>query len=244
MIVVTSTATPPPASVDTSDPTRSTRAQRQAEVLAHKPAARGFIHAVAAPLALANGICLIVFGHDAGQKISAAVFMCASLVLFAFSAVYHIGDWNQRVKAIMRKIDHSNIFVLIAGTYTPLTWVLLDGWDRAICLTVVWTGAVLGTFMHVYWTTAPRWLNVLLYVAVGWVAVWYLPQIWDAGGPAIVWLVAAGGIVYTIGALFYALKWPNPWPRAFGFHEFFHLCTFLGFACHAVAIWLTFFKVS
>ena len=137
-----------------------------------------------------------------------------------------------------KRMDHSNIFLLIAGTYTPITMALLSGTTRAVVLSIVWIGALLGIFMQIFWITAPRFLQVALYVVLGWVAIWFLPSYWVAGGPAIVWLLIAGGICYTVGALFYAIKKPNPWPRYFGFHEFFHTGTVLGYSCMAVAIWL------
>lgn len=206
-----------------------------------KPTARGMIHGVAAPLALINTIALIVVAESTAEVVAAVVFLFASITLFGHSAIYHLGNWTPRVREILRKIDHANIFVLIAGTYTPITVHLLEGSDRVICLSIVWGGAVVGSIMHVSWVHFPRWLYVALYIAVGWVAVWYLPTIWRSGSPLVVWLVIIGGIIYTIGAMFYAFKWPNPWPEHFGFHEFFHLCTVLAYACHCVAIWLAYF---
>lgn len=207
---------------------------------AGKPTSRGWFHLLAAPLALANAIVLIVFASGTSQTVAAVIFLVASLVLFGFSAAYHIGNWSPRTFAIMRKIDHANIFVLIAGTYTPITISILSDTSLIICLSVVWGGAVVGTFMYASWVDFPRWAYVGLYILVGWVAIWYLPEIWAASTPAVVWLIIAGGIVYTIGAVFYATKWPNPWPTHFGFHEFFHLCTVLAYACHVVAIWLAY----
>lgn len=207
---------------------------------AGKPLTRGWLHLLAAPLALANAIVLIVFANTAPQVLAAVIFLVASLALFGFSAAYHLVNWSPRMYQIMRSIDHSNIFVLIAGTYTPITISILEGSSLIICLAVVWTGGVIGSVMNITWSSAPRWLYVGLYIAVGWVAIWYLPEIWRASSPAVVWLIIAGGICYTIGAVFYATKWPNPWPRHFGFHEFFHLSTVLAYACHAVAIWLAY----
>lgn len=205
-----------------------------------KPAGRGVLHLVATPLAVAFCIYLIIESETTAEIVGAVVFLAASLLLFGFSALYHLGNWSPRVLSIMRKIDHANIFVLIAGTYTPITLSLLEGPSLVICLSIVWGGAIVGSAMHMSWVDFPRWLYVSLYVAVGWVAIWYLPDIWRAGTPAIVLLIIAGGVIYTIGAVFYATKWPNPWPKHFGFHEFFHLCTVLAYACHAVAIALAY----
>lgn len=205
-----------------------------------KPAGRGVLHLVATPLAVAYCIVLITFSQTTAEVVGAVVFLVASLLLFGFSAAYHLGNWSPKVLGILKKVDHANIFVLIAGTYTPITLSLLEGAPLIICLSIVWGGAIVGSAMHMSWVDFPRWLYVSLYLAVGWVAVWYMPDIWEAGTPAVVWLVIAGGIIYTVGALFYATKWPNPWPKHFGFHEFFHLCTVLAYACHAVAIALAY----
>lgn len=205
-----------------------------------KPTTRGMLHLLATPLALANAIVLIVFADGAAQTASAVVFLVASLFLFGISALYHLGNWSPKNHALLRKFDHANIFVLIAGSYTPISVSLLSGTDLAVCLGVVFGGSIIGSLMYIFWDSAPRWLYVALYIIVGWVAIWYLPQIWEAGTPAIVWLVIAGGVIYTIGAVFYGTKWPNPWPNHWGFHEFFHLATVLAYACHAVAIWLAY----
>nr|WP_241698517.1 hemolysin III family protein [Flaviflexus huanghaiensis] len=213
---------------------------RERREQAGKPAGRGVLHLVATPLAVAFCIGLITVAETPAEVLGAVVFLLASLLLFGFSALYHLGNWSPQVLGIMRKIDHANIFVLIAGTYTPITLSLLEGNTLIVILSIVWGGAILGSAMHMSWVDFPRWLYVSLYVLVGWVAVWYLPDIWQAGTPAIVLLIIAGGVIYTIGAVFYATKWPNPWPRHFGFHEFFHLCTVLAYACHAVAIALAY----
>ena len=137
-----------------------------------------------------------------------------------------------------KRLDHSNIFLLIAGTYTPLTIALLDRVDATILLSVVWGGALAGILLNLFWPTAPRWLTTLIYVALGWVAVWYLPQLWAGGGPAVVWLIVAGGVLYTLGAIVYGMKKPDPSPTWFGFHEIFHAFTVAAWACHCVAVYL------
>ncbi len=208
-----------------------------------KPALRGWQHAIIAPLALANMIVQIVFAPTAALTIGVIVFGLSAVVLFGHSAVYHLGSWGPKVHAILRRLDHSNIFLLIAGTYTPLSLALLPGGTAALVLAIVWSGALGGIALSNFWPAAPRWLYVPLYIALGWVAIWFLPDMWEAGGPAIVWLIIAGGICYTVGALAYAFRWPNPWPRTWGFHEFFHSGTVAGYACHAVAVWLTLFAV-
>lgn len=194
-----------------------------------------------APLALANGILLIIFAPGAAAKTACAIFLASGFLLFGHSSVYHLGNWGERVHGVLRRIDHANIFLLIAGTYTPLSVMLLPTSTATLVLGIVWSGAIVGTLVHIFRMNAPRWFLVALYVALGWVAMWFLPNFWDTGGAAIVILLLAGGGAYTIGAMFYALRWPNPWPRWFGFHEFFHVGTVMGYACHSVAVWLAIF---
>lgn len=202
-----------------------------------KPKLRGWIHVGTAPLALIAGIVLIVM-TPAPDRWASAVFVLASLVLFGTSAVYHRGTWSPRTTQILRRLDHSNIFVMIAGTYTPLAWMLLDRATAQLLLAVVWAGALGGVLLKVFWISAPRWLYVPLYIALGWVAVWFLPDFWITGGPALVALIAAGGIAYTLGAIVYGFKRPNPSPRWFGFHEIFHTGTVIGFLCHLIAVFI------
>ncbi|KAE8764765.1 PAQR family membrane homeostasis protein TrhA [Georgenia thermotolerans] len=203
-----------------------------------KPRLRGWIHAGTAPVALLAGIVLVALAPTTAGKVSTAVFAASSVVLFGTSAVYHRGTWSPRALAVLRRMDHSNIFLLIAGTYTPLAVLLLDRATATVLLVVVWVGAVLGIAARLVWLSAPRWVYVPIYVALGWVAVGFLPQFWTTGGPAVVWLVAGGGLAYTLGAVVYALKRPNPSPRWFGFHEIFHVGTVVGYVCHYVAVFL------
>jgi len=201
-----------------------------------RPLLRGWIHAGTTPLAIAAGIVLVALAPTAGSKIACAVFALASALLFGTSAVYHRRTWSPRVAAVLRRLDHSNIFLIIAGTYTPLAVLLLPDRKARVLLLVVWGGALLGLLARVLWLGAPRWLYVPIYVALGWVAVVYLADFWRAGGPAVVWLVIAGGIAYTLGAVVYGTRRPDPSPRWFGFHEVFHALTVVGFVCHFVAI--------
>lgn len=220
----------------------SSRAERKAYYSAlPKPKVRGWIHAITAPLALANGILLIIFASGTAATLACVVFALSAVLLFGNSGLYHLGNWGEKVHAILRRIDHTNIFLLIAGTYTPLSVVLLPTKTAALVLGIVWSGAIVGTLIHVFKLHAPRWFLVALYVALGWVAIWFLPSFWRTGGAAIVVLLIAGGVAYTIGAVMYALRWPNPWPKWFGFHEFFHTGTVIGYTCHSVAVWLALF---
>ena len=190
-----------------------------------KPKLRGWLHLAAAPLSLAASIVLVCLAPTTPTKIGSAVYLACSLILFGVSAAYHRFYWAPRWEVMWKRLDHSNIFLLIAGTYTPITIALLDRSDAAVLLSVVWGGAVVGILLNLFWPTAPRWLTTLVYVALGWVAVWYLPQLWAGGGPIVVWLIVAGGVLYTLGAVVYGTKKPDPSPTWFGFHEIFHAFT-------------------
>lgn len=200
-----------------------------------KPRLRGWLHAGTAPLALAAGVVLVALSPTPQTRVTSVVFTVAAVLLFGTSAVYHLGRWSAPVAAVLRRLDHSNIFVLIAGTYTPLTVVLLPPSTARVVLWVVWGGTVAGILSRVLWLGAPRWLYVPLYLAQGWVAVWFLPEFYRSGGAAVLWLIVAGGLAYTLGAVVYAMKRPNPSPRWFGFHEIFHVGTVIGFGCHYAA---------
>lgn len=215
----------------------------QDKVAEIKPHLRGWLHLGTAPLALAAGIVLIVLSPTASTRVGSAVFVVSALILFTVSAVYHRGSWSPGVWAFLRRFDHSNIFILIAGSYTPFTLLFLHGGDRWLLLSVVWGGAILGVLFRIFWTSAPRWLYVPIYIALGWAAVFFIPD-FAAGADrfstgvaiAVLALVAAGGVLYTLGAVVYGFKRPNPSPRWFGFHEVFHSFTILAFATHYVGV--------
>lgn len=202
-----------------------------------KPHLRGWLHLVSAPLSLAASIVLTVLAPTTGTRWASAVYLVTSLLLFAISATYHRLYWSPSWEKFWRRLDHSNIFLLIAGTYTPLCVALLPFEDARFILTLVWSVAGAGVVFSMFWPGAPRWLITLMYVGLGWVAIWYIPQLWEAGGPVSILLIAAGGVLYTIGAVVYALKKPNPWPKWFGFHEVFHSFTVLAWACQCVAVY-------
>lgn len=209
--------------------------QVSAALASVKPKLRGWIHAGTFPLALAAGIVLIVLAPATAPKVACTIFAISSWLLFGTSAVYHRGNWSPKVLAMLRRWDHSNIFLIIAGSYTPLAVLLLDKPTARTLLIIVWSGALLGLTARIVWLGAPRWLYVPIYIALGWVAVWFLPAFGDTS-LAIMWLVIAGGVAYTLGAVVYGLKRPNPSPKWFGFHEIFHILTVLGFACHFTAV--------
>jgi hemolysin III len=189
-----------------------------------------------APLALAAGIVLISLAATPAGVIGGAVFLTASVLLFGTSGVYHRGTWGSRGHAILRRMDHSNICVFIAATYTPLALILLDEASRAILLVLVWSAAVGGLIFRLFWLSAPRWLYTVLYVAMGWTALGWLRAFYETAGLALVILIVAGGICYTLGAIVYARKRPDPSPAWFGYHEIFHVGTIAGFVCHYIAI--------
>jgi len=203
-----------------------------------KPRLRGWLHAGMVPLAVAAGIVLIALAPTTGGRIAAAVFSVTAWLLFGTSAVYHRGNWSPRVTRVLKRLDHSNIFLIIAGTYTPFALLLPHDKARTMLLTV-WAGAAAGVLFRVFWVGAPRWLYTPVYVALGWVAVFYLGTLLKNGGVAIVTLIAVGGLLYTLGALVYGTKRPNPSPRWFGFHEIFHTLTVAAFAVHYIAASMT-----
>jgi hemolysin III len=208
-----------------------------AEVVeAVKPRLRGWLHAGMTPLALAAGIVLVCLAARPAGVVGGAIFLAASVLLFSTSGVYHRGTWGVRGELILRRMDHSNIYLFIAATYTPLALILLDGSSRVILLVLVWSAAIAGLLFRTLWLAAPRWLYTVLYVVMGWSALGWLHAFYSEGGLALLILLVAGGVCYTLGALVYARKRPNPSPDWFGFHEIFHVATIAGFVCHYVAI--------
>lgn len=208
-----------------------------------KPRLRGWLHACTVPLTLAAGIVLIALSPTADSRLGSAVFVLSALLTFGVSSVYHRGTWSPRVWSLLRSFDHANIFILIAGSYTPFAILFLEGGAQATLLLVVWISALAGVIFRIFWTDAPRWLYTPMYIGLGWAAVFFIPQFVDGASNfsagiavAALTLVAAGGILYTLGGVVYGFKRPNPWPTTFGFHEIFHSFTVLAFACHYVGV--------
>lgn len=202
------------------------------------PRLRGVLHLLTVPFAVVGGLALVWAADSAGARWAAVIFLLTSTALFATSAVYHMGAWLPKTKAMLRRADHSNIFLIIAGTYTPLALLLLPPDDARTLLIVVWTGAIAGVLIRNFWLTAPRWIYVPIYVALGWAAVFYVPE-FAAAGWLILGLIVAGGVLYTVGAAIYATKWPQISHTWFGFHEMFHSFTIAAFLSHFAAIALT-----
>jgi hemolysin III len=215
-----------------------------AESLAEvKPRLRGWLHLGTAPVTLAAGIVLIALSPTATARWGSVVYVVSAVLLFTTSAVYHRGRWSPRVTALLRRADHANIFLLIAGTYTPFCLLLLSGTTRIVMLTVIWTGALLGIGFKVLWMGAPRWLHTPVYMVFGCAAVAVLPEFARGSerlgvgiGVAIMVLIAVGGALYLMGGAVYGFRRPDPWPRWFGFHEVFHTLTILAFVSHYVGV--------
>jgi hemolysin III len=211
--------------------------ERLHEAVEHlKPRLRGWLHAGVLPLAVAGGIVLVALSPTPSTRVGSAVFAVSAMLLFAGSAVMHRGRWSARVDDTLRRIDHANIFLLIAGTYTPFTLLLLDGTRQRILLGVVWAGALAGIAFRVFWLGAPRWLYVPVYVALGWAAAFFLPDFASGSGAAVLTLMLLGGALYSVGGLVYGVRRPDPVPRWFGFHEVFHALTIAAFITHYVGI--------
>jgi hemolysin III len=201
-----------------------------------KPRLRGWLHAVTSPLTVAAGIVLVVLSPTAMTRIGSAVFMLSAALLFTVSAVYHRGNWSPRTWRVLQRFDHANIFLLIAGSYTPFTLLLLHGRDRTALLSIAWGGALLGILFRLFWTSAPRWLYTPIYIALGWAAVFYFPAFFHRASASVMTLMVVGGLLYTVGGVVYGFRRPNPFPRWFGFHEVFHSLTVAAFATHYVGV--------
>jgi hemolysin III len=205
-------------------------------VAAVKPRLRGWLHAGTFPLAVVAGIVLISVAPTTAGRVSATIYTVTAALLFGTSAVYHRGTWSPRTEVLLKRLDHSNIFLIIAGTYTPFAALLLPSGRARTLLLIVWLGALGGVLFRVFWVGAPRWLYTPVYIALGWVAVIYLPDFLRQGGVALLTLIIVGGLLYTVGGVVYGLKRPNPSPRWFGFHEVFHACTVAAFTVHYIAV--------
>jgi hemolysin III len=201
-----------------------------------KPRLRGVFHQYAFFASLASGTLLVLLAATTRASVAAAIYAASVSALFGVSALYHRVTWNGPARRRLRRLDHAMIFLLIAGTYTPVGLLVLEGTLATVVLAVVWGGAVAGIVLELAWTRAPRWLGGTVYLALGWVAVVATPQLFARLGVAGGLLIVAGGLVYSAGAAVYALRRPDPVPAVFGYHEVFHLLVIAGVAAHFLAI--------
>jgi hemolysin III len=200
------------------------------------PRLRGLLHAWAFWFALAAAGILVIVAYDGRARVAAVIYGVGLCALFGASATYHRWRGNPRWKPVLRRVDHSTIFLFIAASYTPIALLVLNGALSTIVLISVWAGALAGVVMSVAWIDAPRVLTAVCYIAVGWVALVALPQLFDHRGLAVPVLLLIGGVLYSLGAAAYATKRPNPWPRTFGFHEVFHTLVIAAALVHFIAI--------
>jgi hemolysin III len=218
--------------------------QDAADALA-RPLLRGWIHFYCAIAALLAGTTLVVASWSHVSKLAGhatLTYALAIVAMFAVSATYHRVYWQSaNARARMRRLDHAMIFVFIAGTYTPFARLDMPRATGHLVLAIVWGGALVGIALALFWPSAPRWVGVTLYLLLGWVAVWYTGLIVQNAGVVAMVLLAVGGVLYSIGAVFYALRWPDPWPTTFGYHEFFHACTALAAVAQYIAMWYAIF---
>ena len=201
-----------------------------------KPRLRGVFHQYAFFVSLASGALLVLLAATARASVAAAIYAASVSALFGVSALYHRVTWTGPARRRMRRLDHAMIFLLIAGTYTPVGLLVLKGSLATVVLAVVWGGAVAGIVLELAWTRAPRWLGGAVYLALGWVAVVAMPQLFARLGLAGGLLIVAGGLIYSAGAAVYGLRRPDPVPAVFGYHEVFHLLVIAGVVAHFLAI--------
>ncbi|MDX1892851.1 PAQR family membrane homeostasis protein TrhA [Mycolicibacterium sp. 050158] len=208
----------------------------------HAPRARGVIHAVCAIVATIAGAVLVQVAWLHGSPtagVATLVYTATIVGMFSVSAVYHRVQWKSRAtRKWMKRADHSMIFVFIAGSYTPFALLAMPPQTARLVLTIVYGGAAAGVALKMFWPSSPRWVGVPLYLLLGYAAIWFAPVLLAGGGVGVVALLIAGGVLYNIGAVLYGVRWPNPWPQTFGYHEFFHAFTAAAAICHYAAIWL------
>lgn len=200
-----------------------------------RPLLRGVLHGIAFVAAVVIGVIFVATAPDS-RVLPAVVFAVSAAVMLGTSTLYHRITWGPRGRPWMRRADHAGIYLLIAGTYTPVALISLSGAWRTSVLTIVWCGAAAATLSKFCWVNAPKWLSAVIGLALGWVGVAVMPEIARHEGWVPVILLAAGGLAYTAGALVYALRRPDPLPRVFGYHEIFHALTIVALACQYVAI--------
>ncbi len=199
------------------------------------PKLRGWFHLGATPVVVIASLVLFILSNSS-LKFSVALYSITAIMLFSVSAIYHRVPWSPAKKVMWRRWDHANINLLIAGSYTPFAVALLEGRDRITLLAVVWIGALIGVAARVFWVGAPRWLYVANYLLLGWVAVIYTPHLYKEGGLWVLLPIIIGGLFYSVGAIFYALKKPGRYAKYFGFHELFHIFVLAAWISQYIAV--------
>ncbi|NEG69990.1 hemolysin III family protein [Bifidobacterium sp. BRDM6] len=211
--------------------------------LMEKPLMRGWIHLVTFPLCVAASIVLICLAPAGAMKAAVSIYSATAMLLFGVSAALHIGHGHvyTRIDSILVRIDYSNIFLVIAGTNTPFLFAITNTTVRWVYLVVIWAVALIGTAVHLVFPDGLDWLFTIVYCVLGLAPFTIIHLFWTSPyiGPVPTILLICGGAAYILGAVCFALRKPNPWPRVFGYHELFHLGTVIGYACHLVAIFMT-----
>jgi hemolysin III len=244
------------ASIDTEDSDRPGSARGEAEDLPEaladgvaqflgRPRARGWIHLYSAIVAVIAGAALVSVSwavESTRAGLATLLYTFTIVAMFAVSATYHRVTWKSpTARKWMKRLDHSMIFVFIAGSYTPFALLALPSNQGMVLFWIVWGGAIAGVLLKMFWPSAPAWVGVPLYLLLGWVAAFFIVPIMHGAGVAALVLLIVGGALYSIGGVLYGLKWPNPWPTTFGHHEFFHACTAVAAICHYIAMWFAVF---
>jgi hemolysin III len=245
-----------PASTETTDSDPPGSARREAEDLPEafvdgvtqflgRPRARGWIHLYSAFVAVIAGAALVSVSwtvESTRAGLATLLYTFTIVAMFAVSATYHRVMWKSvTARKWMKRLDHSMIFVFIAGSYTPFALLALPSQQGMVLFWIVWAGAIAGVLLKMFWPSAPALVGVPLYLLLGWVAAFFIVPIMHGAGVAALVLLIVGGALYSIGGVLYGLKWPNPWPTTFGHHEFFHACTAVAAICHYIAMWFAVF---
>ncbi len=201
-----------------------------------KPKLRGWLHAGTFPFIVLAGLALVAATPTLRGRVGVAIFVGTACLLFGTSGLYHRGRWSPSTSKLLRRLDHANIFLIIAGTYTAFATTLLAPDQARTLLAIMWVSALAGVVFKVFWVGAPRWLSTPIYIGLGWVAIFYVGPFYQAGGALVLALIVLGGVLYTLGGVVYGLRRPDPSPRWFGFHEIFHSFTIAAFASHFAAV--------
>jgi len=201
-----------------------------------KPRLRGVLHQWAFFVSIPADFLLLALAPDGRARLALAIYALGLSGLLGTSALYHRITWNPTARRWLRRVDHSMIFLLVAGTLTPFAVLVMHGTLATVLLVVVWAGAIGGVTLSMLWPDAPKPLSAAMYIALGWAGATSAPQLLDRAGLGAVLLIAAGGILYTLGAIAYARGRPNPWPAVFGYHEIFHALVVAAATCHYAAV--------